>query len=128
VPVLLGVCGLGFIGGAFFHPDPGLGFPLGTPDSIPTTMSTHALLHMACGSLAFLSLIAACFALARPFAARHQPRQATTLRVAGAICTVGLIESFSGGPLGSLVLYVTASIALIAVALAARWLQSSNSI
>jgi hypothetical protein len=127
-PVLLGVCGLGFIGGAFFHPDPGLGFPLGTPDTLPTTMSTHALLHMACGSLAFLSLIAACFALARTFAANHQRTQATTLRVAGAIFAAGLSESFSGGPLGSLVLYVTASIALIAVALAAIWLQSSNSI
>jgi hypothetical protein len=128
VPVLLGVCGLGFIGGAVFHPDPGLGFPLGTPDVIPTTMSTHALLHMACGSLAFVSLIAACFVLARPFASHHQRRRATVLRVAGAIFAVGLIESLSGGPLGSLVLYVTASIALMAVALAARWLQSSNAI
>jgi hypothetical protein len=41
------------------------------------------------------------------------------LCVTGAIFAVGLIESFSGGPLASLVLYVTASIALIAVALAA---------
>ena len=31
--VLLGLCGLGFVGGAFFHPDPGLGFPPGTPDA-----------------------------------------------------------------------------------------------
>ncbi|MBV8717345.1 MAG: DUF998 domain-containing protein [Chloroflexi bacterium] len=127
-PVLLGVCGLGFIGGALFHPDPGLGFPVGTPDVIPTTISTHALLHMLFGSLAFFALIAACFVLARPFAANHQRNQALILRAAGVIFAVGLVESFTGGPLGSLVLYVTASIALVAIALAARWLQSSTSV
>jgi Protein of unknown function (DUF998) len=125
-PALLGVCGLGFIGGAVFHPDPGLGFPPGTPDVIPTTMTPHAVLHMVSGSLAFLALIVVCFVLARTFAARQQRSQATTLRVAGVIFAVGLVESFTGGPLGSLVLYVTASIALIALALAARWLLCSS--
>jgi heme A synthase len=83
--------------------------------------------HMVTGSLAFLALIAACFVLARPFAANHQRSHATTLRVAGAIFAVGLVESFTGGPLGSLVLHVTASIALIALVLSARWLESSAS-
>jgi heme A synthase len=90
-------------------------------------MSTHALLHMVSGSLAFLALIAACFVLARPFGADHRRRRALTLRMAGVIFALGLVESFTGGPLGSLVLYVTASIALIAMALAARWLQSRTS-
>lgn len=34
-PLLVAICDLGFIGGAFFHPDPGLGFPPGTPTPFP---------------------------------------------------------------------------------------------
>ena len=125
-PILVGVCGLGFIGGAFFHPDPGLGFPPGTSADIPTTLSTTALLHMVFGSTAFLALIAACFALARSFAAAAQRRWAIVMVVAGATFVVGLGESGGGGPAGSLVLFASASVALIAIALAAARLPLTS--
>jgi Protein of unknown function (DUF998) len=127
-PLLIALCGAGFIGGAIFHPDPGLGFPPGTPDTIPTTMTTNALLHLVFGSVAFLALIAACFALAQHFSASGQRREATSLRIAGVIFAAGLIESLAGGPVGSLVLFVAASVALVAVALAAASLRSSQAV
>jgi len=123
-PLLIGVCGLGFIGGAFFHPDPGLGFPPGTPADIPATMSTHAVLHMVFGSTAFLALIAACFVLARAFAVARQRSWAAGLAGAGATFALGLGETLAGGPAGSLVLFLSASVALIAVALTAAQLRS----
>jgi hypothetical protein len=50
-PLLLGLCGIGFIGSAIFHPDPGDGFPPGTPTGIRTAISPHGVLHMVCGSI-----------------------------------------------------------------------------
>ena len=116
------------MGGAFFHPDPGLGFPPGTPDTIPTSMSTSALLHMVSGSLAFLALIGACFVLARPFAAARKRSLALALGTPGVIFAAGLVESLAGGPVGSLVLFVTASIAFVATGIAAAQLRAELTI
>ena len=69
-PVLIGICGLGAVAGAIFHPDPGLSFPPGAPATMPTTMSWHATLHMLAFSVAALSLVAACFVFARRFASQ----------------------------------------------------------
>jgi Protein of unknown function (DUF998) len=52
-----------------FVADPALGFPPGTLDGIPDQLSWHGILHAIAPPLAFLSLIAACFVLARRFAA-----------------------------------------------------------
>jgi hypothetical protein len=125
-PLLIAVCGLGFIGGAAFHPDPGLGFPPGTPDRIPAGMSMHAALHMVSGSLAFLALIAACFVIARSFTATVERRFAWVLRLAGATFAVCLGESLMGGPSGSLILFAGASVALVTLALVAARLTRSN--
>jgi hypothetical protein len=64
VPILLSVFGAGSIGGGLFHPDPSNGFPPGSSAGASAVTSWHGVLHMVCGSLAFLSLIAACFVLA----------------------------------------------------------------
>jgi hypothetical protein len=127
-PLLVGVCGLGFIGGGLFHPDPGLGFPPGTSPDIPPTMSTSGLLHLVFGSTAFLALIAACFVLARAFAVARQRSWAVGLAGAGATFALGLGETLAGGPAGSLVLFLSASVALIAVALTAARLRSEPAI
>jgi hypothetical protein len=69
-------------------------------------------------------VIAACFVLARPFARAGWRRAAAGVRVAGAIFAIGLAESLAGGPVGSLVLFAGASVALVAIALAAARLRS----
>ncbi|HLZ59912.1 MAG TPA: DUF998 domain-containing protein [Ktedonosporobacter sp.] len=68
-PLLLGLYGLGLIGAGFFVADPALGFPPGTPADAHT-VSWHGLMHFVSGAIGFIGLIAACFVLARRFAAQ----------------------------------------------------------
>ena len=66
--LLIGIYGLGVLGGGIFVTDPALGFPPGTPDTYPQTMSWHGLLHFIFGQVGFLALIASSFVFARYFA------------------------------------------------------------
>ncbi|HKY53245.1 MAG TPA: DUF998 domain-containing protein [Anaerolineales bacterium] len=66
--LLVGIYGLGVLGGGIFVTDPALGFPPGTPNTYPQTMSWHGLLHFISGQVGFLALIAASFVFARFFA------------------------------------------------------------
>jgi Protein of unknown function (DUF998) len=68
-PLLFGTYWVGLIGGGAFLADPGAGFPPGAPAGAPEQLSWHGILHDAAHVLAFLALIAACFVLARRFAA-----------------------------------------------------------
>src|SRR5262245_3638505 len=52
--LLIGIYGLGVLGGGIFVTDPALGFPPGTPDTYPQTMSWHGLLHFVFGQIGFL--------------------------------------------------------------------------
>jgi hypothetical protein len=67
--LFIGLYGVGVIGGGLFVTDPALGFPPGTPNVYPETISWHGLLHFIFGQLAFLALIIANFIFARCFAA-----------------------------------------------------------
>jgi Protein of unknown function (DUF998) len=69
-PLLLGLYGLGLICAGFFVADPALGFPPGTPADAHA-VSWHGLLHLICGGIGFLGLIAACFVFARHFASQR---------------------------------------------------------
>ena len=69
-PLLLGGFGTGLVIAGVFSTDPALGFPPGAPAGIPATMSWHAMLHSLGFFLAFSSLTAASFVLARGFAWR----------------------------------------------------------
>ena len=71
-PLLLGIFGLGYIGAGLFVPDPMNGFPPGTPNGMPSSVSWHSWMHLVSGSLGFLALIAACFVFARRFAGLGQ--------------------------------------------------------
>ena len=64
-PVLIAGYGFGLVGAGLFRADPAQGFPLGTPDGPPATVSWHGLLHFVAGGLGFLCLIAACLVIAR---------------------------------------------------------------
>ena len=68
-PGLIAVYGMGIILAGLFRTDPALGFPPGTPDEMPATMSTSAALHSLGFFVAFGSLTVACFVIARRFAA-----------------------------------------------------------
>lgn len=116
-PILLSICGVGFIGAGLFHPDPSSGFPPGTPAGASAVTSWHGVLHMVCGSVAFLALIVLCFVLARRFSRAGQRRWAVVSRLAGLVCAVGVVTA--GAPGGTVALFVGVSLALLWVSLAA---------
>jgi hypothetical protein len=91
--LLLGIYGLGVLGGGLFVPDPALGFPPGTPDTYPTTMSWHGLLHFIFGQIGFLALIAASFVYARYFAANSLRGWAMFSALTGAIFLFAIIAT-----------------------------------
>ena len=89
-PLLVGAYGVGLIGGGVFVADPGAGFPPGAPAGAPEQLSWHGILHDASHLLAFLALTAACFVLARRFAALGQ-RGWATYCVATGVALLGLM-------------------------------------
>jgi len=69
-PILVAVYGLGLVGAGIFVADPMNGFPAGAPAGRPDAISVHGILHIASAAVGFLSFVAACFVLARRFAAQ----------------------------------------------------------
>jgi hypothetical protein len=116
IPALLYVCGAGIAGGGVFHPDPGDGFPPGTPADASVASSWHGVLHQVCGMSAFLALIALCFVLGHRFARTGQRRLAMGSRTAGALFAVALPAS--GAPGGALTLCAGVAIAMFWTAFA----------
>jgi len=64
-PILIGAFGVALVGGGVFVADPALGFPPGTPDGVPDTISWHGTVHSAAPVVGFLALSLACFVFAR---------------------------------------------------------------
>lgn len=91
--ILVGVYGLGMIGGGVFKADPADGFPIGTPEGMPTTISTSGLLHFVCGGIGFLSLAAAFYVLGAWFSRADDTRMAWGSRIAATV----MILAFFGG-------------------------------
>jgi hypothetical protein len=120
--LLLGIYGVGVLGGGLFVPDPALGFPPGTPDTYPTTMSWHGLLHFIFGQIGFLALIAASFVHARYFATNDLRGWAMFSALTGAIFLFAIMATVAtAGGDGS----VWALLALyVAVILAWIWLSA----
>lgn len=94
-PLLLGLYGLGLVGAGIFTADPMLGFPPGTPADA-RAVSWHGLLHLVCGGIGFLGLIAACFVLARRFAGLSDRRWAVASAVTGVVFLAGFAGIASG--------------------------------
>jgi Protein of unknown function (DUF998) len=89
-PLLVGGYGVGLVAGGVFLADAGAGFPPGAPAGAPEQLSWHGILHDAGHLLALLSLILACFVLARRFAALGQ-RAWTTYCLATGVALLGLM-------------------------------------
>jgi hypothetical membrane protein len=124
-PRLVRVNGIGMIGGGVFVMDPADGFPAGTPNGMPQTLTWHSYGHMAAGSIAFIALIAACYVLGRHFSRAGNRGYAVASRVAGTALLVGYGWAVSGGKAGSLTLAVGAIIAMLWIStVAARYRRS----
>jgi hypothetical protein len=122
-PRLIIVNGMGMVSAGIFRMDPADGYPVGTPDGVPTTMSWHSTLHMVSGTIAFAALIAACFVLGRMYSRAGNRRLAIVSRVAGTVALAGTLWCFTGGAVGSLTLaagIITAMLWTARVAATAR--------
>jgi hypothetical protein len=89
----LGAFGAAMIAGAVFPADPVDGFPLGTPEGFPTSISTTGLIHFIAGALGFISLAVSCFAAARVMSRRQIPTLARLSLLSGLAVVLG----FFGG-------------------------------
>ncbi|MFI1863780.1 DUF998 domain-containing protein [Streptomyces jumonjinensis] len=96
--------GIGIIAGGLFVMDPADGFPSGTPAGPPETLSGASIGHMAAGSIAFLSLIAANYVLGRHFSRAGQRGRAVLSRVAATGLLLGNGWAMSGGTWGTVTL------------------------
>lgn len=89
-PRLVGFYGLVVVAAGIFPADPMLGFPPGTPEGLPETLSWHAIVHNLTFVFAFLGLIIAIFVFARRFAAAKEWGVASVCVVTG-LATPALI-------------------------------------
>jgi len=117
--LFIGLYGVGVIGGGLFVPDPALGFPPGTPNVYPETISWHGLLHFIFGQLGFLALIIANFIFARHFAAAKLHGWAAYSAFTGSffLATIFAAIAVMGAPWTMIALYV-------AVVLGWAWLTA----
>lgn len=89
----LGGFGAAMIAAAIFRADPVDGFPAGTPEGLPTSISTPGLLHFVAGTLGFVSLAVAGFLAARAMSRRGVPALARLSFFSGLAVLLG----FFGG-------------------------------
>jgi len=85
--------GAAMVAAAIFTADPMDGFPPGTPEGPPTSISTTGLLHFVCGALAFLCLAIGGFFAAGTMRRRHLQPLAGLSLISGLVVFVG----FFGG-------------------------------
>ncbi|HKT06049.1 MAG TPA: DUF998 domain-containing protein [Rugosimonospora sp.] len=123
-PRLVLVNGVAMMAAGVFVMDPADGFPVGTPAGMPAALSWHSYGHMACGTVAFTALIAACYVLGRHYRRAGQRGSAVASRVAGTALLVGDLWAMGGGKAGSLTLAVGAITAMLWVSLAAARYRS----
>ncbi len=101
---LLGLYGAGLIGAGIFSADPMNGFPPGTPDGRPASVSLAGTLHLVAAGIGFLGLIVATFLLARHFAANAQRFWAMGSALTGILFLAGFAGLASGSSSAAVVL------------------------
>ena len=91
--VFLAGFGLSMIAAAIFPADPVNGFPPGTPEGLPTTISTAGILHFFAGMLGFVCLAVSALVAALALSRRHLTLLARLSLVTGLAVLLG----FFGG-------------------------------
>ena len=87
---LIWVYGAGLVGTGVFLVDPGIGFPAGAPAGLPEHLSWHGAVHAVAPPVAFLSLTAVTFLLARRYARERRWWRAGWSLITG-LSTLGLL-------------------------------------
>ncbi|MET8045192.1 DUF998 domain-containing protein [Micromonospora sp. NPDC005215] len=111
-PRLIGGYGVSLIAAGLLRADPGLGFPVGTPDG-PGTISWHGYGHFAAGAIGFSCLIAACFVLARRFTAEGAAGCAWSSRVVGVVFAASFLGLTAGAGASWSLLAFTGAVLLV---------------
>jgi hypothetical protein len=111
---LIAVYGGGLVLSGVFVADPMDGFPPGTPDGAPESMSLAGTLHLAAGGLGFLALAVAYFVLGRWFARRDQAGLARGSWASGAVVLAGFA-------LGAATATTALGVAALWIAVVAGW-------
>jgi hypothetical protein len=103
-PRLVAGYGASMVAAGAFRADPALGFPAGTPEG-PGEVSWHGMLHFAAGGIGFGCLAAACFVIARRYAAEGRRGRALWSRATGVVFLAGfaMVASSGGSEAGNLV-------------------------
>jgi hypothetical protein len=91
--LFLGAFGVSMLAAAIFRADPMDGFPVGTPLGMPTSISTHGLIHFIAGALGFTSLAVSCFF----GAAVMRRRGASSMAFLSLLAGLGVAGGFFGG-------------------------------
>jgi hypothetical protein len=91
----LGAFGASMIAAAAFRADPVDGFPPGTPEGFPTSISTTGMLHFGAGAGGFISLAVSCLLAARAMSRINERSLARLSLASGIVVLLG----FFGGPL-----------------------------
>jgi hypothetical protein len=125
-PRLIAAFGVGMIAAGAFAPDPAFGFPPGTPDGKPSSVSWHGALHYTFASVAFLALIAACVVFARHFRALDERGWAIGSALVGGLILVGVgsVASGSQTTVGNLTFAAAALLGFLWVSVLAARLRS----
>ncbi len=89
----LGGFGVSMIAAAVFPADPVDGFPIGTPEGFPESISTPGLIHFVAGALGFTCLAVSCF-FAAPAMSR---RNAASLARLSLFSGFAIVLGFFGG-------------------------------
>ncbi len=90
-PILIGAYGVALVWGGVFVADPAFGFPIGTPEGAPASMTWHGALHGIAPAAASVALLVACVVFARRFAAERRfgwARYSIGTAVVGAVLTI----------------------------------------
>ncbi len=100
----LGAFGMGMIVAAVFPADPVDGFPPGTPEGFPASISAAGLVLFIAGATGFISLAISCFASARAMSRRSMPGLARISFGAGSAVLLGFFggAALATGSLGIL--------------------------
>lgn len=111
-PRFLAAYGLGLIGAGLFAADPMNGFPSGTPDGRPEAVSAHGILHLIFAAIGFLCLVAACWLLARRWAAEGRSGRMSWSIATGLVFLIAFIGLASGSSSSPVVLGFWAALLL----------------